>query len=164
MEERNRQRIIYLFHAQVQIRRISEIVVPHRDESGHQWVPGSHWKPCEAMVGGQFPWSKVCFQQDGAPSHTAVRTQTWLRENLRGKFWGSKLWPPSSPDLNPLDYGIWGAVESKACRTPHPSVEALKTAVDTEWETMSEEFVRKVWSRFRQGWRPASMQREAISF
>ena len=25
---------------------------------------------------------------------------------------GVCLWPPSSPDLNPLDYAIWGVLEN----------------------------------------------------
>jgi hypothetical protein len=27
--------------------------------------------------------------------------------------------PPSSPDLNPLDYSVWGVLESKACKNSH---------------------------------------------
>ncbi len=41
-------------------------------------------------------------QQDGAPGHTAKKTQKWCQENLQD-FWPKSLWPPSSPDLNPLD-------------------------------------------------------------
>ena len=39
-------------------------------------------------------------------------------------------------DLNPLDYNIWGFVESRACATPHPSVKALQQAVDKAWEEL----------------------------
>ena len=48
------------------------------------------------------PWT---FQQDGASSHTANITQKWCEENLRS-FWKKSLWPPSSPDLNPMDFSV----------------------------------------------------------
>ncbi len=51
--------------------------------------------------------------------------------------------------LNPLAYSIWGTVEARVCRTPYLPVSALKTAVDTEWANMSEDFIRRVCSGFR---------------
>ena len=59
------------------------------------------------------------------------------------------MWPPSSPDLNPLDYGIWGYVEAKACATPHSNVESLKASVDREWAAMPEAYVVKTCRSFR---------------
>ena len=59
-----------------------------------------------------LPWVKsqswehgYVFQQDGAPSHTSNRTQAWLKSNFEA-FWDKSLWPPSSPDLNPMDFSI----------------------------------------------------------
>ena len=58
------------------------------------------------------PWIKkqkwdigYVFQQDGAPAHTSNKTQDWLRDNEIA-FWDKKMWPPSSPDANPMDYSI----------------------------------------------------------
>ncbi len=85
-----------------------------------------------------YPNGGYVFQQDSAPSHMAKKTQTWLRENL-ADFWPFELWPPSSPDLNPLDFGVWGVVERRACATSHPSVASLKAAVEKEWTDMSED-------------------------
>eukprot|EP00095_Tigriopus_kingsejongensis_P010941 maker-scaffold234_size243041-snap-gene-1.25 protein:Tk10941 transcript:maker-scaffold234_size243041-snap-gene-1.25-mRNA-1 annotation:"hypothetical protein Y032_0887g2867" len=62
---------------------------------------------------------------------------------------GQKAWRPRSPlpgndcqggdghrvvlpDCLPLDYGIWGYVESKGCRTPHKNVSNLKAAMDVD--------------------------------
>ena len=45
-----------------------------------------------------FKDRQFTFQQDGAPSYTWKKTQTWLEENFPS-FWSKKLWPPSSPDL-----------------------------------------------------------------
>ena len=47
------------------------------------------------------------FQQDGAPAHTARVTQEWLHANCP-EIIEKDQWPPNSPDLNPLDYHVWG--------------------------------------------------------
>lgn len=60
-----------------------------------------HVKPFIRRVVGDAPY---VFQQDGAPAHTSRVAQEWLNRNL--KFWNKNLWPPQSPDLNPLDYAI----------------------------------------------------------
>ena len=95
-----------------------------------------------------FPDGNYCWQQDSAPGHKAKTTQKWCQDHL-ADFWPSHFWPPSSPDCAPLDYGIWGYVESKACAVPHWSVEALKTSVEREWAAMSEDHVRKICHAFR---------------
>ena len=51
-----------------------------------------------------------CLRQDVAPSHTARNTQTYLRrENVT--FIEPHMWPPNSPDLNPVDCAVWGALQ-----------------------------------------------------
>ena len=57
---------------------------------------------CEQLLPNGF-----VFQQDGAPAHTARVTQDWLKTNCRD-FIAKDEWPPNSPDLNPLDYHVWG--------------------------------------------------------
>ncbi|QQP48702.1 Uncharacterized protein FKW44_009096 [Caligus rogercresseyi] len=59
------------------------------------------------------------------------------------------IWPPSRPDCNPLDYGIWGVVERKACSIPHASVDVLKAAVEKEWAEMSVDFIVKTCKAFK---------------
>jgi len=49
------------------------------------------------------------FQQDGAPAHTAKLAQNWIATNC-SDFIGKDEWLPNSPDLNPLDYHVWGAM------------------------------------------------------
>jgi len=59
-------------------------------------------------------------QQDGAPAHRARETVQLLSERTDAWLMGSKIWPPNSFDLNPVDYGIWGlsqeCVYSKSIR------------------------------------------------
>ena len=55
------------------------------------------------------------FQQDSAPAHTSNISQNWLRENIPD-FITKEEWPPSSPDLNPMDFSIWSILEKMLCK------------------------------------------------
>eukprot|EP00095_Tigriopus_kingsejongensis_P005572 maker-scaffold12_size759060-snap-gene-4.10 protein:Tk05572 transcript:maker-scaffold12_size759060-snap-gene-4.10-mRNA-1 annotation:"hypothetical protein CRE_17595" len=52
------------------------------------------------------------------------------------------MWPP-------LDYGIWGYVDSKACRTLHESVSNLKASVEEHWAAMDVDYVGRITSNAR---------------
>ena len=54
-----------------------------------------------------------------------------------------------SPDLNPLDYTIGGGVlEKKTNATSHPNNCLLKSAIEKEWNKMSEKFILKACKSF----------------
>ena len=59
--------------------------------------------PCCNQVAGSRPW---VWQQDGAPDHKSKETQAWLQKECYD-FVPFSHWPPSFPDLNPLDYFVW---------------------------------------------------------
>ena len=86
----------------------------------------------------------LCYvwQQDGAPAHTANKVQKF-RQNNMANFWSKDYWPPSSPDLNPLDFFWWGAIEKRTNATPHGNVNLLKAAISGEWEAYPEEDINK---------------------
>ena len=52
------------------------------------------------------------FQQDGAPAYRAKETVELLQAATPG-FISPALWPPNSPDLNPVDYKVWGVMQEK---------------------------------------------------
>uniref|UniRef100_A0A914CSL2 Tc1-like transposase DDE domain-containing protein n=1 Tax=Acrobeloides nanus TaxID=290746 RepID=A0A914CSL2_9BILA len=81
------------------------------------------------------------YQQDTAPSHKAKETQAWLRKNVPD-FITIKEWPSYSPDLNPLDYAIWGYLEAKTCEKPHESIKSLKKAIKKAWDEMPDDMVK----------------------
>ena len=49
------------------------------------------------------------FQQDSVRAHRARTTVEYLRL-ATPEFISPDLWPPNSPDLNPVDYKIWVCV------------------------------------------------------
>src|SRR6218665_2534562 len=57
---------------------------------------------CKQLMPAEFT-----FQQDGASAHTARVTQEWLHAYC-SEIIEKDRWPPNSPDLNPLDYHVWG--------------------------------------------------------
>ena len=61
--------------------------------------------PALASMKEKFKNKSFTFQQDGAPSHTSKKTQKWCKEHFPS-FWTKDLWPPSSPDLNPMDFCV----------------------------------------------------------
>jgi DNA-binding Lrp family transcriptional regulator len=95
-----------------------------------------------------YPAGNYVFQQDGAPAHTSNRTQKWLADNV-AQFWDKSMWPPSSPDLNPLDYSVWSVLESKACATSHANLEDLKASIVKAWRGLSKAYIVKTCLAFR---------------
>jgi len=65
---------------------------------------------------------------------TAHATQDWLHTKCND-FIGKDEWPPNSPDLNPLDYHVWGAMLTayhKLDKLP-PTTEELQTKLEMIW-------------------------------
>jgi len=52
------------------------------------------------------------FQQDSAPAHRARETIELL-SRMTANFIKPEMWPPNSPDLNPVHYSIWSVVEER---------------------------------------------------
>ena len=71
-----------------------------------------------------------------------------MKSNKISKIIGISLWLPSSPDLNTLDYTKRGVLENKTNTTSQPNIGSLKTAVEEEWNKMSEEFILKAGKLF----------------
>ena len=65
------------------------------------------------------------FQQNSAPAHRARATVEYLRQ-AKPEFISPDLWPPNSPDLNPVDYKIRGCVQERVYQKPMCDVDQLK--------------------------------------
>ena len=59
------------------------------------------------------------------------------------------VWPPSSPDLNPLDFFVCGAAERDTNRSPHNTKQSLITSIMEVFANFSREAVVTACSRVR---------------
>jgi len=52
------------------------------------------------------------------------------------------MWPPNSPDLNPVDYAVWGTLQQMVYqRRRFTSINQLKQAIVIEWGKLSQRFI-----------------------
>ena len=94
---------------------------------------------------------RFIFQQDGAPAHTSGQSQEWIKQNCPD-FIEKDQWPPNSPDLNPLDYHVWGAMlEKYQCCSPKPKDrKELVAVLQSIWSALPQENIDKAILQFRQ--------------
>jgi hypothetical protein len=88
-----------------------------------------------------YPEGNYVFQQDSAPAHTANSTQQFIESNMAA-HWSKTVWPPYLPDLNPLDYGIWGVMQTKVNATSYENKSAMTCTIQGEWNRLSEAMIR----------------------
>lgn len=105
----------------------------------------AHMKPEADRL---YPEGGWIFQQDSAPAHKAKVNQEWLRSNSPD-FISTQEWPASSPDLNPLDYFVWGKLQAIVNSKQHRSLESLERTLLREWEKLPMEEVRAAIASWR---------------
>jgi len=72
-------------------------------------------------VSGDF----VVLKQDSSPVHRARETIKLLQRKTPA-FISPDLWPPNSPDLNPVDYKIWGVMQDRVYHKKVKDVNELR--------------------------------------
>lgn len=96
---------------------------------------------------------EVWFQQDGAAPHTAGNVIGWLSKTFGSRFISFKTdreWPPPSPDLNPLDFFLWGYLKERLCSPTPENTQELKAAISREMRKIARETCRNVINNFKQ--------------
>ena len=99
---------------------------------------------CNQVAGGRL-W---VWQQDSAPAHKSKETQAWLQKECYD-FVPFFHWPPSSPDLNPLDYFVWSYVGNITNMTSHNTKDSLIAAIRRVFAELPPARVEKACSQFR---------------
>ena len=72
------------------------------------------------------------FLQDSAPAHRARATVEYLCQATL-EFISPDLWLPNSPDLNLVDYKIWGCVQKHVYQKPIRDMDQLKQCLVEMW-------------------------------
>ena len=88
--------------------------------------------------------------QDGARAHTANDTMSLLRSQRYLEILEPDMWPPNSPDLNPVDFCIWGVLAANVYRGRMiTGLEQLKEAIVEEWEKFPQETINRAIEHYR---------------
>lgn len=89
------------------------------------------------------------FQQDGAPAHRA-RDTVRLLQTETPDFIRPTLWPPNSPDLNPVDYTIWSIMQEKVYKTKIRDVNELRQRIVEAWDEIDQRVIDESVQQWRQ--------------
>ena len=81
------------------------------------------------------------WMQDGASSHTAGDVSSYLDKYLGKRRW-IRDWPPSSPDLNPLDFGIWAILKADVSKQSPKSLPELKMCIMKAVQSLPPELIK----------------------
>jgi len=79
-------------------------------------------------------------QQDSAPAQCA-RDTIKLFERETPAFIAPDLWPPNSPDLNPVDYKIWGDMQQRVYQTKVHDLDELKQCLINVWHCLRQNII-----------------------
>lgn len=98
-------------------------------------------KPDGTKIFGRKQW---WFQQDWAPAHGSKATLTFCKKLFNGRYIDKTMWPANSPDLNPLDYSVWGLLEQRLGKRSYKCVDQLKTALKRAWESITDDELKRI--------------------
>ena len=93
------------------------------------------WRDSVPAASARDAWGirrAFVFQQDSATAHR-TRGTVKLMEQERPAFISQDQWPPNSPDLNPVDYKIWGVIQQRVCQSHIHSIDELKQRLLHVW-------------------------------
>lgn len=100
--------------------------------------------PAIRQIAGNF----YTFQQDSAPAHRARETVELLK-NETPDFITPDIWPPNSPDLNPVDYRIWGVMQERVYQKPVRDVDDLKQRLIETWSGIHQSIIDQAIDQWR---------------
>ena len=99
---------------------------------------------------------RIHFQQDGAPPHYLGQVRKYLNTRFPGRWIGRAApiaWPPRSPDLNPMDFFLWGFVKGKVFVPLLPAnVVEFRTRITAAVAKVTPEMLRRVWQETDYRW------------
>lgn len=87
------------------------------------------------------------FQQDSAPAHKAKVVQAYCEANFPD-FIDTSEWPASSPDLNPLNFFVWGFMLKELENYKIQNLDHFKKVLLKIWDDMPQHTVRAACENF----------------
>src|SRR6218665_1597981 len=74
------------------------------------------------------------------PAHRTRETVALLT-NETPDFINPTMWPPNSPDQNPVDYKIWGCMQEMVYKTKVRDVEDLRKRIVQAWNNLYQRII-----------------------
>ena len=90
----------------------------------------------------------IIFQQDGAPPHWGLHVREFFNETFPDRWIGRDgpiPWPPSSSDITPLAFFLWGYVKDIGYRTKVRDMTDLKQRISNAIATIDEAMLQRTW-------------------
>ena len=78
------------------------------------------------------------------------------------EFISPNLWLPNSPNLNPVDYKIWGCVQERVYQKPKRDVDQLRQRLVEMWFDVQQTVVDAAIGEWKKRLRAASVRRNII--
>lgn len=88
--------------------------------------------------------ARMWYQHDGSPVHFVRVVREHLNNVFEGRWIGREgpvPWPPRSPDLNPLDFFLWGYLKQLVYGTEVNDIEQLRQRIIAETNNIREQNV-----------------------
>ena len=118
-------------------------------------VNGAYYR--EKLLASMIPemdrltgYQSYVFMQYGARSHTANETVRFLNQQRYLTLLQPNMRPPNSPNLNPVEYCVWSALERNVYggRIFENTIE-LKEAILQEWEALPQAVINNAIDGYR---------------
>lgn len=97
-----------------------------------------------------FDSEQIYYMHDGAPAHIPNYVRQALDDNFLGWIGhgeGNRKilpWPARSPDLNMLDFFLWGVLQHRVYIEQSESIEVLKNTITQESRNIAEDVLERV--------------------
>lgn len=88
----------------------------------------------------------LIFMHDGAPAHFSRVARRHLNRVFRGRWIGRSgpiSWPPRSPDLNPMDYFVWGHIKNMVHFNETISEDDMRADIIAAFDTITREMAQR---------------------
>lgn len=105
------------------------------------------WAALQRKRLGKTAW----FQQDGATPHTSRRSLEWLEARFGDRIISRRSqndWAPHSPDLNPLDFFVWGHIKGQIHTNAHQNLADLKASIEWAVHTIDKDMCKRAIANF----------------
>jgi len=102
------------------------------------------------------------FHQDNTLVHRARNTVELLRRETP-QFVSPHMWPAISPDLDPVDYCIWGMMQERVYQVPICDTDEFRPRLIETWANFQQSVVDDANDQWRKNWKRVSIQKVITS-